>query len=105
MTWLYCNECHSHFLEEDSGHRMAEEEDCIPRGTLIMCCPNCKSSEIEYVKTCKICEAPLTPDEEDFCEDCTDKMDRVIDNLICNIEGDWLDAKNTFLDYIERRWL
>ena len=105
MSWFYCYECEERFLEDDAKYRLAEEEDCKPRGTMVMCCPRCKSGEITEVGTCKICGKPLSPDDDDFCEACTEAMDKSIDRLICKIQGDWMKAKDVFVDYLERRWL
>lgn len=108
--WYYCWECDDFFEEEDAKKRMAVEEDDVPRGTWVMCCPNCEGGQIEPVEVCKRCGQPLEPIYEDFCPDCERELYKAVEALICDevltteFPGDYLDAKQTFFEYLERRW-
>ena len=107
--WYYCWECDDFFEEEEAGSRRAELEDSRPPDMMIMCCP-CGSSEIEEAEVCKICGQPLKPTQDEICPSCEESLYKAVDALICdevlteNFPGDYLDAKATFFEYLERRW-
>lgn len=105
MKWIYCHDCDGFFDEEDAGSRLAEPEDSVPMGSYVMCCPYCGSSALEEAKECKICGEPLKPDDTDLCESCTDFLDEGVEHLISFIKGDKTEARDTFMDYMERNWL
>ena len=104
MTY-YCYECDDFFEEEEAAVRRAVLEDDVPMGSMVMCCPYCGGREIEEASKCLKCGRPLRPEEQDFCPDCVEELDKDVEAIIDGIQGDALDARQAFFDYLERRWL
>lgn len=74
----------------------------------IATCPSCGSDDITEACLCKRCGKPI--EDGDFCEDCDRELYKSVEALICDevltesFPGDFMDAKEVFLEYIERVW-
>lgn len=101
---IYCNECENFFEEFEADYRPAEEEDCRPKGEKIMLCPCCGSSELEEANACRRCGKPIAPEADDFCDECAEEINKGLWDIVESIPGDALEAKEAFLDFLERRW-
>lgn len=98
MAYLYCSECGEIFHEDDSRKVIAED------GRTICACPNCRCTELDEAEICERCGEPIPPAEH-FCEDCKETLYRQVEGIIEDFIGDYMDAKEKFLDYIEREWM
>lgn len=100
----YCNYCDAILDEEDLHHRFAEEEDCVPRGTKVATCPYCNEADgLEEADECEICGEAIKPDDH-LCNECKHTLHDDVENLVLRFRGDYFEAKDKFLDYIERSW-
>ena len=99
----YCNDCCEFIEEQDLDSRPCELEDGLPRGTKISLCPYCGSEDLEEADFCERCGTPIPPDEH-LCQDCEDDLGYGVRSLIESFQGDVLDAREKFFDYLEREW-
>lgn len=101
MTYFHCPEC-GEIFPEDEARVLRRDEGYGTKE--IYACPNCRNTEIDEADKCERCGEPIPPDEH-FCEDCKEILYRQVESIIEDFNGDYLEAKDKFLDYIERVWM
>ena len=89
---MYCNNCQS-FIEGQTYEVGPESID--PPETV---CELCGSDDIEDSEDCPYCDEQKRTDQ-DMCDDCQEKFDRIISNAIAEIEKEFL------IDYKEAVYL
>ena len=101
---IYCNSCCEFFSEEEAKKRDVVLGDSMPPGLKVGICPYCGSEDLVEAGSCERCGAPILPDEH-LCECCEDELYGAVHRIVESYQGDVQDAKEKFLDYIERRWM
>ena len=100
----WCDVCGTILEESDLEFRKSELEDSTYPWMLIAKCPYCGNEALEDAEKCEICGDPIRPGEH-YCQTCEDNMYHIIDNAICEVGGDYIEAKEKLFEYLERRWL
>lgn len=97
-----CDECKALFEEPRQGHERHSHELVEP----MQRCPECGSPYIREAEVCVRCgqQFPYRDGHHGLCIDCADALYRQVDNIIFGFEGDYMDAKEKFLEYMEWRW-
>ena len=75
---LECLDCGALFDEDACLHRAAEAEDGRAQESPIECCPHCRSIALEDADTCTCCGEPIRHDRHGVCDECAEKIDRII---------------------------
>lgn len=100
-----CLECDGEFEEYELDSRMAELEDCIPRGTKLYVCPVCGSTALEEMGECARCGRPVER-FEDLCEDCKNEFYELVseyrDDLLRRVS---LKEANNIVSAVMERWM
>ena len=99
----WCDECETILEESDLKFRKSELEDSRYPWQMIAQCPYCGNEALEDAGSCEICGDPIKPGEH-YCRECEEKLYHIIDGAICEVGGEYLEAKDKLFDYLERRW-
>ena len=88
----YCNDCREFVTGKtyEVGPESTEPPETV--------CEFCGSDDIEQADNCPYCGDPIRS-EQDMCDDCQEKFDRIVRNAIAEIEKEFL------IDYKEAVYL
>ena len=108
MSYKHCTDCHAIFSESEAGEKPRTEwfeawGHNSPHTFYDPCCPECGSEDIEEVETCACGKIGLKPGEN-VCENCTDDLSYIVEDLrklYPNAKG--VD-KSTVLEVIADSW-
>lgn len=99
----YCNNCCEILDESELEWRNTELEDSRSPWDKVAICPCCGSEELEEAAFCERCGEPIPPGEH-LCDVCEGDLYGIVQGAIESFQGDVLDAKDKFFDYLEREW-
>lgn len=81
--YYYCEDCDSIFPQGSAA------TVTVPDGygyKEIDACPDCRNTQLDVARSCKICGEPLPPNKK-YCDECEKRMDEawnlIIDRVMC----------------------
>lgn len=101
--YYYCNDCNEIMSDSELDSRPCELGDSLPPGSRVGICPYCGSEDLVEASTCDRCGTPIPPDEH-LCDNCEGDLYGIVDRAVCEVGGEYMKAKETLFDYMERRW-
>lgn len=105
----YCDDCKRFLDESDVEMVCVYPQTHDSPAEYEYRCPYCGNEELQEAGTCEFCGEPIDPDSKlNFCEECDDYFDYMIEQMVEHIANEWgcekEHARQALFEYIAEKY-